>query len=133
MPYVNGAAVTHIDEPRRDSGNSVTDRLLDMIERQTEVTERMGDTIVGELREVRSDLKGVGSKLEGLGAEVAELRAIPRLVTIVLVGMIVTTVLVGIAASAHVAIDAGWVKLKTEATDSYENRPDLHAIGRSGR
>lgn len=110
MPYVNGAAVSHIDEPRR----STTDRLLDMIERQTEATESMGDRVVAELRDVRSDLKGVGERIEGLGKEVGELRAIPRLVTLLTLGMLATVLLVGIAASAHVAIDAGWIRLEAD-------------------
>lgn len=111
MPsYVNGAAVSHIDEPRR----STTDRLLDMIERQTEATERMSDRVVDELREVRSDIRGMGDRLDNLGGEVRELRAIPRLVTLLTLGMLATVLLVGIAASAHVAIDAGWIRLEAD-------------------
>lgn len=92
---------------------STEDRLLDLLERQTEATDRLGDRLVAELREVRTDIRSTGDQTARLAGEVAELRAIPRLVTLLAVGMFACVALVGIAASAHVAIDAGWVQLGT--------------------
>lgn len=87
------------------------DRLLDLVGEQIKETRNMGDRVVEELRETRRDIRSVGERTERLAGEVAELRAIPRLVTMMSIGMFVAVVLVGIAAGAHVAIDAGWVQL----------------------